>query len=378
MAQFLRWGAGSGVSLPVAALIAFAGMAFGTAQAQETAPMADTEPMTVDMHAADAHSVTVGGTIEFLAGNSDHVDGVDGFDRGFYSRFSISYDRTLANGLEVDGRIGYHLNQNRGSDPTAFAPDVLFVSVGGGFGTISAGAHAGASCSMLPRPLAFTRTMNWADYLVFSPLAITNTVHFQEANYCNTDESISYATPSMGGFSAMVTFAPNVESTQTEGLKAAVEKNGLENRIDAAVAWTSSMGAADISLGAGFQTSSDSVSGANDGLDVMTIAGTIGFGAVTVGAAFVDDSGAGVDAITVGAKYALGNLTPAITYSRQETDCSAGCDFEDESGLVIGANYAMGGGFNIFLEYVALEQNAPAGGDDQEDNLLISGIILNF
>ncbi len=378
MAQFLRWGAGSGVSLPVAALIAFAGMAFGTAQAQETAPMADTEPMTVDMHAADSHSVTVGGTIEFLAGMSDHEDGVDGFDRGLYSRFSISYDKTLSNGLEVDGRIAYHLNQRPGGDATDYAPDVLFVSVGGGFGTISAGAHAGASCSMLPRPLAFTRTMNWADYLVFSPLVISNTVHFQEANYCNTDESISYATPSLGGFSAMVTFAPNVDATQTRGLKAAVAGNGLENRIDAAVAWTSAMGAADISLGAGFQTSSDSVTGANDGLDVMTVAGTVGFGAVTIGASLVDDGAAGVDAVTLGAKYALGNLTPAITYSRQETDCGAGACFEEETGLVIGATYAMGGGFNIFLEYMALEQDGAGSTPDREDNLILSGIILNF
>ena len=340
--------------------------------------MADTEPMTVDMHTAEEHSVTVGGTIEFLAGRSD--EGVEGFDRGLYSRFSISYDRTLESGLDIAGRIAYHLNQNRGGDPTDYAPDVLFVSVGGGFGTISAGAHAGASCSMLPRPLAFTRTMNWADYLAFSPLAISNTVHFQEQNYCNTDESVSYATPTMGGFSAMVTFVPNTSATQTQGLKdAAEDEDAFENRIDAAASWSSSMGGADINLGGGFQTSSDSASG-NAGLDVMTVSGTVGFGGATVGASFVNDGGNNVDAVTLGAKYTLGNLTPGITYSRQETDCGGATDdcYVEESGLVIGASYAVGGGFNVFLEYMALEQEGDAMTADMEDNLILSGIILNF
>ena len=53
---------------------------------------------------------------------------------------------------------------------TNYAPDILSLSVGGGFGTVSVGAHAPASCAMLPRVIAFVPAgVNFTWYTPCSP-----------------------------------------------------------------------------------------------------------------------------------------------------------------------------------------------------------------
>ena len=389
MAQILRRLAVSGLGLALATFFAFA----GTAYAQETAPMADTEPMTVNMHTEEQHAVTVGGTVEVLFGSSDHADGVDGMDRTIFSRINVNYDKSLDNGLAIAARISYGLNARNSAtyvdinDPgntnnagklklpgtdLGGAPDVLFMTVGGGFGTISVGAHPGATCSLMPRPVAFTQTLNWIHHLQFSGIAYENLL-LQEPQYCATPESVSYASPSMGGLKAMVTYAPNAVANQAVSLKDAVNNSDTESEdlINAAASWSSSMGGADISLGAGLNNSSGA-----DGVETMTVAGTMGFGGVTVGASYFNHDHSDSTGYTLGAKYSLGPLTPGIVYAVEEYD-AADAKFTQESGLVIGASYAVGGGLLGFLEYMKLEKDGGTEASD-EDTLLIGGLRLDF
>ena len=153
--------------------------------------------------------VSVGGVVEVIGGSSDHDDGVDGLDRGIFNRIVVDYDRTLDNGLQVSGDISYLLNTRYN-----FAPDILSLSVGGGFGTLTAGAHAPAACATMPRIIAMAPGgVNATWYTLFSGIsdyAPGGNVTFSEANYCGTSEGISYQTPTMSGLSAMVTYAPNM------------------------------------------------------------------------------------------------------------------------------------------------------------------------
>ena len=360
--------------------------------------MADTEPMTVNMHTEEQHAVTVGGTVEVLFGSSEHDDGVDGMDRTIFSRINVNYDRTLDNGLQIAARISYGLNGRNsatyididdddnytardadgkrklklpGTD-LGGAPDVLFMSIGGGFGTVSVGAHAGATCSLMPRPVAFTQTLNWIHHLQFAGIAYENLL-LQEPQYCATPQSVSFASPSMGGLKAMVTYAPNATANQAISLKDAVNNSGndQEDLINAAASWSSSMGGSDISLGAGLNNSSGA-----DGVETVTLAGTIGFGGITVGASFFNHDHSDSTGYTLGAKYSLGALTPGIVYAVQEYD-AADAKFSQESGLVIGASYAVGGGLLGFLEYMKLEKDGRTEASD-EDTLLIGGLRLDF
>ena len=342
--------------------------------------------------------VTVGGVVEVIGGTTDHDDGVDGLSRGLFSRINVGYNNTLENGLIITGSISYQVNQ-RGTggkaqaaiDPTAvmemagemagdpmmadmmmmadvtkheattnYAPDILSLSVGGGFGTISIGAHAAAACATLPRPIAFVPGgVNATWYTLFSGIGSMNGT-FSEANYCGTSEAISYQTPSMGGLSAMITYAPNMGATQGATLRNASLDGAPEDYMAVAGGFSSDMGGMSLSIGAAFQTAAD------DAVDSQSVAGSIGVGGATLGAAWFDNGD--VSGGTVGAKYVLGSITPGITYSQQESDSSG----SEETAVVIGASYAVGGGLSVFVEYMGLEKDA------DEETLLMSGAIVAF
>ena len=350
--------------------------------------------------------------------------GVDGLSRGLFSRINVGYSNTLENGLEITGTISYQLNQ-RGTGSTVtpaslgleadsnsmvmvmegnnmtmpndmnmmtidtsagvdastnYAPDVLSISVGGGFGTVSVGAHAPASCALLPRPIAFAPGgVNATWYTLFSGVASMNGT-FSETNYCGTSESVSYQTPSMVGMTAMVTYAPNMGANQGVTLRNAVDSGGNEDYVSAAAAFSSDMGGMSLNIGGAFQTA------ANDTVDSQSVAATVSVGGATVGAAWFDNGA--IDGYTIGAKYALGNLTPAITYSSQEREASAGkaatataaataaTPAREETALVIGASYAVGGGLSVFAEYLGIE--AEMSGMSDDETLLMSGVIVSF
>ena len=120
---------------------------------------------------------------------------------------------------------------------------------------------------------------------------------------------------------------------------------------------------------------------ADDWVGSVTIAASAGMGSATVGFSW-HDNGDNVDGTyqrgttgwTAGAKYLLGAITPRITYSSMECD---NCDNQDEeTALVVGASYAVGGGLSVFAEYLAMEATRNGVADD--DTLLMSGASLDF
>lgn len=342
--------------------------------------------------------VTIGGSVEVVGGVSD--TGVDGLDRGLFSRIIVGYTNTLDNGLVITGNISYQVNQ-RGSGGTAtadidpdavmemmgqdmmveadvsgfesttnYAPDILSLSIGGGFGTISVGAHAPASCALLPRPIAFVPAgVNFTWYTLFTGFDTMNAT-FAETNYCGTSEAISYATPAMGGLSAMVTYAPNMSANQGTSIKNAAAQSGNKpDYVSIAGAYSADMGGANISLGAAFQTSDEDADGAK--VDSQSIAGTVGMGGATLGAAWFDNGD--INGTALAAKYALGALTPGILYAVQEMDSTG----EEETALVVGTSYAVGGGLTVRAEYIALDQSG-GGMPDDEDTLLMGSVTVSF
>ena len=358
--------------------------------------------------------VTVGGAIEVVGGTSDYADGLDGFDRGLFSRINVNYSNTLDNGLVISGNIAYLLNQ-RGANaqPTVntddisemmddgmmmtdmdinvsksqnrqnYAPDILAISVGGGFGTITMGHHAMAACATLPRPIAFVPGgVNATWHSLFMGLSTVNVTH-SEVNYCGTPTGISYSTPSMGGLSAMVSYAPNMDADQTGSLSNASTDG--EDYLNAAVSFGSDMGGMSVNVGAAFQTAAD------DYVDSVTIAASAGMGGATVGVSWYDNGDpdnvyrSGTTGWTVGAKYSLGAITPGITYSQMERDAFVDGDgnskaAREETALVIGASYAVGGGLTAFAEYLSLETTDASAGTNEagDETILMSGVTLGF
>ena len=351
MAQILRRVAVSGLGLALATIFAFA----GTAHAQG--------------------EVTVGGNVEVIGGTTDHDGGSDGFDRGLFTRINVGYSNTLDNGLEITATINNIVHQE-----VDYAPDVVFLSVGGGFGTITMGNHAPAACATMPRPIALVPGgVNATWHSLFMGTSTANVTH-SEYGYCSTPTAISYATPSMGGLSAMVTYAPNTDADQIDKIGNATGASNAEDYMAVAGSFSTDMGGMSLALGAAIQTAAD------DMVDSMTVAGTVGAGGATVGFSWYDNGDffdhdgdgdadvyrAGFEGWTVGANYALGNLKPGITYRSQENEAK----MTEETARVVGASYALGGGFSVFAEYLNMETEIDGVSDDE--TILMSGAMVSF
>ena len=329
--------------------------------------------------------VSVGGSVEVIGGTSDHDEGQDGFDRGLFSAINVSYSNTLDNGLEINGNINYLINQRNASPDTVnYAPDVLNISVGGGFDTVTMGSHAMAACAIQPRVIAFVPGgVNATWYRHFAHLwgSLSNVV-FTHTSYCPTPTAISYTTPTMGGLSAMVSFAPNMSADQTtslENLSADKYDSAIKDYMAIGGKFSSDMGGMTLNAGGSYQTAAD------DKLESTAIAATIGVGGATLGFSWYDSGdrsnaayASGTSGWNIGAKYSLGAITPGITYSQLEME-DGGKDkpSTEETAIVIGATYAVGGGLSVFAEYMGLEVQK-AGMAAEDETILMSGVTLGF
>ena len=301
--------------------------------------------------------VTVGGTLHFVAGTSDHDDGVDGIE-SFFNRIVVRYSNTLDNGLEINGRAAIFVSDNANR---FYNPGESFITIGGGFGTIALGNHVTAVHATLPFPLLTPDSPHWTHHTMFAGLDPENPFGLWPF-FGWTPSGITYSTPTMGGLVARVTYAPHTKAYQNNQITDAIgDEDNAENYMAAAVSYSGSMGGMDVGLGVGMQTAED------DAVDSIAATATLGFGAATVAVAWHDNGDDGTDGFTLSAKYTIGAIAPAISYGQMET-----ADGNDESFLVVGSGYNIGGGLSAFAEYIALEI------EDKDETILLSGVRLDF
>ena len=135
----------------------------------------------------------------------------------------------------------------------------------------------------------------------------------------------------MGGLSAMVTYAPNMAANQGPSIKnATTSATNKPDYVAIADVFSSDMGAMNVSIGASYQTSSADAQGGE--IDSASVAATGGMGGGTLGSAWFSNGGnvadtnddphmvtytdsGDIEGYTFGAKYSLGAISPAVTYS---------------------------------------------------------------
>ena len=270
----------------------------------------------------------------------------------------VGYSNSLDNGLEIGGRLAIFVSDDANR---FYNPGESFVTIGGGFGTIALGNHVTAVHATLPFPLLTPDSPHWGHHGMFAALGLDNGPGLWPF-FGITPNGITYSTPTMGGLVARVTYAPHTEANQSNQITDAVDdEDNAENYMAAAVSYSGSMGGMDIGLGVGMQTAED------DMVDSIAATATLGFGPATVAVGWHDNGDDATDGFTLSAKYALGAISPAISYGQMETS-----DGEDESFLVVGSGYNIGGGLSAFAEYIALEV------EDDDETILLSGVRLDF
>ena len=106
--------------------------------------------------------ISLSGYTEFFAGSADQskyqgVDNVSGIDKagmsnGTYSRITAGYSSTLDNGIDVSGTFTMTAKDCQGDKSgNCNVVNHNFVSLSGGFGTVSVGERFDAGAAMLSR-----------------------------------------------------------------------------------------------------------------------------------------------------------------------------------------------------------------------------------
>jgi len=171
--------------------------------------------------------ISISGYTEFFAGSADQskyqgVDNVSGIDKagmsnGTYSRFTAGYSSTLDNGIDVSGTFTMTARDCQG-DKTGNC-DVVnhnFVSLSGGFGTVSVGERFDAGAAMLSRITA-SGPMSEPDGGVLGHFYTADPDNdmgsANETHYANNSIKVLYMSNVYSGFSFAVGYTPNTGAT---------------------------------------------------------------------------------------------------------------------------------------------------------------------
>ena len=171
--------------------------------------------------------MSLSGYTEFFAGSADQskyqgVDNVSGIDKagmsnGTYSRITAGYSSTMDNGIDVSGTFTMTAKDCQG-DKTGNCNVVNhnFVSLSGGFGTVSIGERFDAGAAMLSRMTA-SGPMSEPDGGVLGHFYTADPDNdmgsANETHYANNSIKALYMSNVFSGFSFAVGYTPNTGAT---------------------------------------------------------------------------------------------------------------------------------------------------------------------
>ncbi len=169
--------------------------------------------------------ISLSGYTEFLAGSVDQVTadsttnhGIDqaGMDNGTYSRLTATYSSTLDNGIDVSGVMNATTRDCQGNkDGVCDVVNFNFVTLSGGFGSISVGERFAAGAAMLSRLTAANPSAepDGGNTGAFYTTGDANYGGLNEVNYANNSVKILYSSNVYSGFSFAASYAPNTSNT---------------------------------------------------------------------------------------------------------------------------------------------------------------------
>ena len=313
---------------------------------------------------ADIAKLSVSGQVDIAysildtdgANNTDGTDG-DGMGSGNSStQLIFDWGGATESGLEYGARLDYRF-QNDDADE-------LYVFLAGDWGRLHIGGDDGVIDNVVPGAESvlagawgFDGNHN-VQAAAGANLNIAPTID----TYADDAMKFSYYSPSFSGFSAGLSYIPNVNnSSNTTGSGVTNTGNGAARgdapQFEGTLAYSGTFDAVGLSLGIGY-----AMQDGGDGFDDaegLKLGGTVTFAGFSLGAGFGDngDTGCAVGAVcdageywNVGLAYSFGPGSVSIGYLESEDSSStAGAGFTDEGSVVsFDADYRLADGLQAF------------------------------
>ncbi len=310
----------------------------------------------------------------------------------------------LDNGIKISTRIELEAFTNDTTDDTGGEVDTggatfdqideAFMVISGSFGAIKIGSSDSAPKSMTTglqglwaANVGENVTFN-LDKLLDRGEGVTIRGHASQMDLSSDGEQISYTTPSISGFQAAVSYAPNTRES-FDGFETTAST--IDSNIFAASAkYTGKAGDIGFRFGGGYTTSEEGDVIKEDDVQWM-VGGAISSGPYQVSASFnkreesntgtvstVDES----DTISVGFKMSMGASTYSLAYSNTEASSEdAAVDGDNASVFVLAMRRSLGKGvkWHNTLYYLDSENGGPTLAVEGNDGFAFTtGIQVNF
>ncbi|WP_422005266.1 porin [Pyruvatibacter mobilis] len=288
---------------------------------------------------------------------------------------------TLDNGVEV----GVKFELEGGDDQTATFDnlDEAYIWVEGAFGEFQFGDQDGVGDQMpIVAPSPFLE--HFANDTDLDPIGGVfdggiNTV----PDFSGDSTKIIYFTPRLAGFQAGLSFAPeNSELSGDETYSDAISGDDTyENIFEAGLTWEYGFNGVDLGASFVYVTAEDNGVAVND-VDDWAVGASIGFAGFTVGGAYGEKESASsgneeYKAWDIGVTYGTGPWTFGVEYAaadRDENNALAGVQEIDDTAIIGGVAYSLGGGANVSLGYKYGEGDA----NNREGSALFTEFGVKF
>jgi hypothetical protein len=349
-----------------------------------SAVLAATGPALAD----DALSLTLTGVVEVIGGVTaeDRAAGqpdIRDHDLQSESFVTVTAQATADNGLTYGVRIDLDDIQSNG--PFVEVDEVsLFLT--GGFGTVSLGDDDGAADNFEVDPPTVGAGQidgSWTDFLTTGTV-----IAYGSANSGDTT-AIYYATPTIRGFQAGLSYTPENDSGDTLTLDGIAVQGGpagtgWENALEAGLTWTGSLGPVDLTAGGtilaatGLGPADDplawqlgargKVGGASLGLQVW---GNDAIAPPGPPPAPADGRG-----LNLAATWQSGSWGVGAGLSWARADFPGGR--QEDRAVAIGLSYDPAPGLGLGADLVHLTSDGATAADDADAVILVSSVTVAF
>ena len=269
--------------------------------------------------------------------------------------------------------------------------DESYIKMTGGFGDVRIGSTKSAGFVLKHAaplggaiPVETPDTNNW----IVRPAAVNpsslNNGAVGTSIGGNDDVKIVYITPKFSGFRAGASYVPS--SADADGMPETGGTAGTDTQqFDAMVQYENKMGSVDVKADFGYW---ETHGNASSSIKAWRTGGTLGFGAITIGASYKDvdnlDSlltNQAHTAFGIGAQYRSGPFAVGIKYFNVTSPQAAAVQGDDEvTKMAVGGSYNMGPGVDLVgtIVHVDWDEETTADANNNDGWAAIGGIKVSF
>ena len=309
--------------------------------------------------------------------NQDEVGANDANEFDFLrdTELHIGGETTLDNGLTIGSHFEIDIDQ---ADSSEIDESYLYFS--GDWGRVNIGGEDGIGYLLqVAAPSADSNIDGIRQYIdptSYAALGLTDPVGGLDYDMDPTEKAdkITYITPSISGFQAGVSFAPDSDDADSFGV--GTESAGIDETYEIALRYAGEFGDFGVTAGAGYTHGENNDTAATaDDRDMFNAAVKATVASFGFGAAYTEDSTAtdnsDVEDFVVGGDYTTGPFKLGISYSNR--DIEGGTEFDRYTG---GVTYEFGPGMDLRGSVQHLEIDTST--QEYDSTSLIIGTQISF